>query len=109
MWQIKLRGGAYNGFSGHTLDDPQPVVIAWACCPTCEGHATWDPSEPAIVLRTAETYTLAELDTEKRVAVYEVGESSPGPGVEERELVGAGDGVLVSSIAEFIEIFGPRR
>lgn len=90
MWVVELRGGAFDGFKGRTPDDPGLTIVAWACSKFCVGHATWDAHNPDIVLRTAETYTLAEIDTEKRLAVYEVGESSPGPGVEEHETVGGG-------------------
>lgn len=91
MWRVELRGGAFDGFQGSTAADPEPVVIAWACRGRgCGGHATFDAHDANIVLRTAETYTLAEQDTEKRMAIYEIGERSPGGGREERETVGVG-------------------
>jgi hypothetical protein len=89
-WRIELRGGAFDGWLGKTAVDPEPLLVAWRCGPRCPGHAAFDPHEKSIVLRTAEAYRRAEVDADAWVAVYDVGDGAPGPGVEERELVGVG-------------------
>lgn len=92
VWRILLRGGAFDGWEGETDQDPPEVLIVWACQGRCEGHVTSDPSEPLIVLATAEAYRRVHVDTELRLVVYEVGEGPVGPEVSEfeRVLVGAG-------------------
>lgn len=92
-WHIELRGGAFDGWRGLTPKDPAPILIAWKCGRHCGGHATFAANDPAIVLRTAESYRRVEVDAEARTAVYEVGDSGPGLETEERELVGAGSGL----------------
>jgi hypothetical protein len=90
MWRIELRGGAFDGWGGKTPCDPEPVLVAWRCGPRCPGHAAFDLHEESIVLRTAEAYRRSEVDSDARVAVYDVGDGAPGLGVEGRELVGVG-------------------
>lgn len=92
-WHYEFRGGAYDGYGFDAVDDPQPVLIVWRCNSRCEGHATFEPHNPGIVLRTAESYRRTEVDDDSRSAIYEVGESSPGPWVDERELVGVSGGL----------------
>jgi hypothetical protein len=91
-WRIELRGGAFDGWGGTIECDPEPAIVAWRCdsCEGCSGHASFDVFSPAIVLRTAEAYRRSEVDSEAWVAVYDVGDGAPRPGVEERELVGIG-------------------
>lgn len=93
QWDVTLRGGAYDGYQGIAVrtSPPTEIVVAWSCGPGtgCRGHATFDPHDEGIVLRTAESYRRVELDAEKLTAVYEVGDGSPGGDgevVEEREL-----------------------
>lgn len=88
-WRVELRGGAYDGWGGNCEIVPGPILVAWRCGPLCDGHATFDADEPAIVLRTAEAYRRVEFDTEAHRAVYEVGDGLGGPRVEESVFVGA--------------------
>lgn len=89
MWRIVLRGGAYGGWGGKLpVGEPPEVLVAWRCTPRCPGHATFDPHEPAIKLRTAESYRRTEMDPETQIAIYDVGDGAPGPSAEERERVG---------------------
>jgi len=92
-WQLRLRGGAYDGGVVPTDEEPCPVLIAWRCNSACEGHVTFDPADPDIMLRTAEAYRRVEIDPERRVAVYETGDGAPGVREEEDVLVGASGGV----------------
>lgn len=93
-WGLETRGGAYDGLTFCTYTRPQPVMIVWVCGGCREEHATFNATDPGIVLRTAESYRLVEVVDETHSAVYEIGDSSPGPFVEdeERVLVGAGAG-----------------
>jgi hypothetical protein len=91
MWVVELRGGAYDGFGGKCLQAPPAIVVAFRHTDAiCSGHIAFDASHPGIVLRTAESYWRVEFDEDRLLAVYEVGDSSPGPCVEEFETVGAG-------------------
>lgn len=94
-WTLAMRGGSYDGYAGKTSETPRLVIVCWACAPDCGGHATFDASNPAIVLKTAEAYRRVEVDHDARRAIYEVGDGQPGPELElkKRELVpvGAGD------------------
>jgi hypothetical protein len=91
-WDCELRGGAYDGHA-FECSDPGPICVVWRCGPRCAGHVTFNAANPEIVLRTAESYRRVERDEDTRRAVYEVGEGSPGPRVQERELVGASGGL----------------
>lgn len=95
-WRLKLQGGAYDGWVGTLRVDPPDVIVVWVCGSDCDGHATVDPHDPSIVLRTAESYRRVEVDLDERLAVYAVGEGDPSTWREERELVGAGAGDLGS-------------
>lgn len=91
-WTLKLRGGPFHGIET-TWPKADPVLIAWRCGGMgCQGHFTMDPEADLINLETAVAYRRTERDDEARVAIYEVGEDTPGPGLEreERELVPAG-------------------
>lgn len=83
LWTLVLRGGCYDGLS-FPADTPGPLVIAWRCSKRCDGHATFDAEDPAIVIATAVAYRLAETDDTNMVAVYDVGADEPEI-VEERE------------------------
>lgn len=82
-----LRGGAYDEWRGEVdLDDqPRPVLIAWSCgkrCglyqgEDCAGHASFNAHDPAIVLKTAESYELVLLETVEGRATYTVGADEP--------------------------------
>lgn len=87
-WTVTLRGGAYDGWSADCHADIKPLLIAWECPgdERCDGHLTFSPQNPGIVLKTAESYVLAEQDMDRRTAVYEVGAVEPGEEFE-REVV----------------------
>lgn len=91
-WNLELRGGCYDGWTGEFDVDPRPVLIVWVCDQECEGHATFDLVNPAIVLRSAVAYRLLEVDVDDRHAIYEVGDLEPAGDLvlEAPELVGAG-------------------
>lgn len=95
-WQLELRGGAHDGWTGAFEGDPQEILIAWECRPLCSpgcaGHATFDPHCPAIVLATAESYKRTDVDLDSLLAVYEVGDGDPDGQVEIEELVPVGAG-----------------
>lgn len=96
-WDIRLQGGAFDGWEGATDLDPVEVLIAWVCGKHCTGHMTFDAADPGIVLRTAESYRRVEVDVDERLAVYEVGERDPDPVIEdERELVGTAGEITLS-------------
>lgn len=87
MWTLRLRGGAFDGGSGECTE-PSEVLIVWG--DKTKWWATDDPHNPTIVLRTAESYRLVERDDDERIALYEVGEQSPGPQIEDRAFVPVG-------------------
>jgi hypothetical protein len=88
MWDIELQGGAYGGTEFEYDGELQPVLIVWACDAECGGHATFNPENPNIVLKTAESYRRGDVDLDERRAIYVVGEADPELEVEYRELVG---------------------
>lgn len=91
-WEIRVRKGAYDGWMAETDIDPAEVLILWRCATLCDGHGTFSPENPEIVMKTAEPYRRVALDAEQRVAVYEPADSPTGPSVQEdeRELIGVG-------------------
>lgn len=110
-WDLKMRGGAFDEWTGVTDVEPQPLVVVWKCVGVyCEGHATFDAHDPEIVLKTAEVYRRVEVDLDERLAIYEVGEYDPSIEVEERELAGVGveDGIAYG-LADIVDLLAPWR
>ena len=92
-WTIELRGGSYDGYGARINEVPQPLIIVWycgGCSHRCEGHASFDVADPAIILSRAQAYTLTEADEATRLAVYEVGDVVPQAEDELDECVLAG-------------------
>jgi hypothetical protein len=91
-WNIELRGGCYDGWTGTAPQDPQPVIIAWVCGADCDGHMTFDVEDPGIAYDHAVAYCLSEVQTDEQLAIYDVGDIDGSPELEheERELLPAG-------------------
>lgn len=90
-WNLEVRGGAFDGWCAETIRDPAVILIMWRCSPFCDGHGTFDPQNPNVILATAECYRRVEIDVLRRLAVYEtVEEDLSDPHDATRELAGVG-------------------
>jgi hypothetical protein len=101
-WTIELRGGDYDGWEGDLGSRlAEPVAIAWYCgeCSGCEGHVSFDVNAPGIIIARAQAYTLAELDDERRRAIYEVGDVVPAREIEAKVAVPAGAAMASAEVA----------
>lgn len=92
-WRLVIVGGPYDGTVADSRQDPADVLIVWTCAsPFCGGvHATFDPNDRTINVRTVESYRRQSIDFDAHFAVYEHGETV-GPEVTEFESATAGLG-----------------
>jgi hypothetical protein len=81
-WELKLRGGPWDGATlAH--DEAPKVIVACPCPdPKCRGHFFSDPFDPEIDIHSSTTYRRTEMDEDTRIAVYDVGANAPDEDLE---------------------------
>jgi hypothetical protein len=72
VWELHVRGGAFDGHSLFADGDPLENLIVWRCRLSCNGHGTYDAADPNIVQATAVVYRRVRFESDERTAMYEL-------------------------------------